>query len=351
MKYIRLPGSRHGLFSKSTLWLADDHLLVVEFNGYTESYKHFPYKDIQALIARKTSRHKVWSIVLAVCATLPLGSFMRVLLNPHAQATFWTFLAAAVSALCLAFLAVNLFRGPTCVCHLQTSLGLHELPSLRHLRHFRSALAKLRPLVASFQGPAPDLRSGTQAAARVRTRKDTPFRAPIGPAEKADGYGGRIHLALYGLLLLSAALSSYTYWHANIPVIVLNALLTLAVLFLAFMAMYRERRFKVPATMKVLSRVVVIAVIVQRLFEYFFSLAYSIVLKRPDLIQDQYAMFRTMIELRPAQNAFLSVASLSGIIVLSVCGLMGLAAFHAWRRKTSSSSAVPTGTSTSSRRE
>lgn len=110
MKYIRLPGSRHGLFSKSTLWLADDHLLVVEFNGYTESYKHFPYKDIQALIARKTSRHKVWSVVLAVSATLPLGSFMRVLLNPHVPATFWTFLAAAVSALCLAFLAVNLFR-------------------------------------------------------------------------------------------------------------------------------------------------------------------------------------------------------------------------------------------------
>ena len=40
--------------SRASLWLAKDHLLQIDTSGYTENYKRFHFRDIQALVLCKT---------------------------------------------------------------------------------------------------------------------------------------------------------------------------------------------------------------------------------------------------------------------------------------------------------
>src|SRR5438477_12551721 len=64
------PRSKFAVVSSgnSSLWLGKDHLLCIDSNGYTENYKRFYFRDIQALLIRKTERRKWWGLVFAVLA-------------------------------------------------------------------------------------------------------------------------------------------------------------------------------------------------------------------------------------------------------------------------------------------
>src|SRR5213082_404842 len=64
------PRSRFAVVSSgnSSLWLGKDHLLCIDTSGYTENYKRFYFRDIQALLIRKTGRRKWWGLVFAVLA-------------------------------------------------------------------------------------------------------------------------------------------------------------------------------------------------------------------------------------------------------------------------------------------
>src|SRR4030095_8113184 len=95
--YRRLPGMGRNLMSFSRLWLGRDHLLAVYSTGYSENYKRFYYRDIQALITRTTSRGKIWIVVFAVpAAVLALGG----ILDP-AFGRIFTWSWAGILLLCL----------------------------------------------------------------------------------------------------------------------------------------------------------------------------------------------------------------------------------------------------------
>ncbi len=129
----------------SVLWLGDDHLLQVEATLAAERYKRFSYGDIQALLLRETARGLVYSALLgtfaAGCALLAWGM--------EDPGTRRVFLGLAVIGLIL--LAVNLFRGGTCRCQLQTAAGPHLLPSLSRRRPARRALRLITEKVEGAQ--------------------------------------------------------------------------------------------------------------------------------------------------------------------------------------------------------
>jgi hypothetical protein len=136
--------------SRSSLWLAKDHLLVIDTNNYTETYKRFYFRDIQALLIRRTERWKINAVVLGAAAALcgSIGFFGGVQGNVPAVA--WIF--GGVAGLFLLGLTFNLAAGPTCVCHLRTAVQVELLPSLNRVRGTRKALGRLRPLLAQAQG-------------------------------------------------------------------------------------------------------------------------------------------------------------------------------------------------------
>jgi hypothetical protein len=187
-KYKRLtrarPRSRFALVStgKSSLWLGPDHLLCIDSSGFTESYKRFYFRDIQAFLVRKTDKYKYVSLGLGVFGVL-LAIFGGVSGNSVARIVLFSF--AGFFCLCM---FLNLLLGPTTLCSIQTAVQTELLPSLARLRKARKVLNLVRPLITSAQGElAPD-----EIAARFRGTSDQLARpAPpvIDPALPASGEG------------------------------------------------------------------------------------------------------------------------------------------------------------------
>src|SRR3990172_8730879 len=76
--YKRLPGRRRASFAfvRNSLWLGEDHLLHVMNRGYTEEYKRFYYRDIQAVLVRQTGAGRVMAVLFGIITV----SFLLLLL-------------------------------------------------------------------------------------------------------------------------------------------------------------------------------------------------------------------------------------------------------------------------------
>ena len=140
------PGFKIISTSRSNLWLGSDHLLSVETEGYTESYRRFYFKDIQAFILHKSRRQMMLSLVLGFFTTL---FTLIVLVNDAIE------LKIVFSIVALLFgipLVLNLALGPTCNCDLRTAVQTERIPSMGRLRRARKVLTRIRPLIAEAQG-------------------------------------------------------------------------------------------------------------------------------------------------------------------------------------------------------
>jgi len=152
-EYIRLtrarPRAKFAVISagNSSLWLGKDHLLCIDTTGYTENYKRFYFRDIQAFIIRKNDRYKWWGFFTGVLA----AAFLIFAVITGALVG-----KAVLGILCALFLLVfiiNLILGPSSSCQVQTAVQTEELPSLNRLRRARKTLARLRPLITAAQVP------------------------------------------------------------------------------------------------------------------------------------------------------------------------------------------------------
>ena len=135
--------------SRASLWLGKDHLLCIDTNGYTENYKRFYFRDIQAVIIRKTIVWHVWSAVLALFA----GLFALIAILGGDVVMGWVF--GSIAGLFVLALLINILRGPTCSFHMRTAVQVESFPSVHRLRGARHALEQLRPLIAAAQGQLP----------------------------------------------------------------------------------------------------------------------------------------------------------------------------------------------------
>ncbi|WP_150107372.1 hypothetical protein [Pedosphaera parvula] len=145
-EYKKLPGiSAPGIFVYSKLYLAKDHLLRVSNIGFSEDYKRFFFKDIQAITLRKTATAKIISYVLA--GLIALLATAAILFSGDG-----TILYSSIGGFFLIILVINLLRGATCVCTLKTAVQIETLGSLGRLPRARKVLARLQPLIAQAQG-------------------------------------------------------------------------------------------------------------------------------------------------------------------------------------------------------
>ncbi|MEW6488742.1 MAG: hypothetical protein AB1578_12625 [Thermodesulfobacteriota bacterium] len=144
--YRRLPGRLWlTLAGGHSLWLGQDHLLSVHSLPFSEEYRRFDYREIQALLLRPTRRRAVYAAVLGGVALL-LGLSALAASGPVA------FVPAVPGVFVLLALAVNWLRGPSCACQVRTSVHTEDLRCLRRARPARKALALLRERVEATQG-------------------------------------------------------------------------------------------------------------------------------------------------------------------------------------------------------
>jgi hypothetical protein len=151
-EYYRLTRARRraGIavvaISSYSLWLGPDHLLLIESNGYTETYKRFYFRDIQAIIVRQTSRQRTTSIILGALAAALIG----IGLIAGGISVIITYSVIAFLT-CLIPLLINVLLGPTCTCQIRTAVQTEDLP-VRRMGKARKILQRIRPLIAEAQG-------------------------------------------------------------------------------------------------------------------------------------------------------------------------------------------------------
>jgi len=140
--------SQHGVVSsgRSSLWLGSDHLLRIDSTGYTENYRRFFLRDIQAVIIRKTIGMQIRTLIHGVLA-LTMMMFALGVSDPIWIGIWW-----GMTSLFLVLLIVNLLRGPCCAFHIKTAVQLESIPSITRMRKAHEVLERLRPLLVAAQG-------------------------------------------------------------------------------------------------------------------------------------------------------------------------------------------------------
>ena len=162
-EYIRLarPRRRSGFLTatttRSSLWLGKDHLLCVETTGYTETYKRFYFRDIQACCLQTSRRRLIYNIVLGVPAMLfalvIVLAWLDISKRPRQSddmlaLLFW----GGLMGIFLLGMLVNHLRGPGCVCRIRTAVQEEEIAALKRVKQVQKIMARIRPLIAEAQG-------------------------------------------------------------------------------------------------------------------------------------------------------------------------------------------------------
>ena len=128
--------------TRGAVFLADDHLLIVNREGFRESYNTINYKDIQALsIRRNPSKNRIRITLISL--TFILGA-IAASIGGEVGFAIW-------AVLFLPFILANEFFGITTTCYLKTAVKDRELPGLRRLKKARKVLHLIQERVNDTQ--------------------------------------------------------------------------------------------------------------------------------------------------------------------------------------------------------
>jgi hypothetical protein len=163
--YVKLPGVGHQLGSYTRLYRGGDHLLQVSSVTFSEQYKRFYFRDIQAFIVIRTN---TWIMIITLLLILAL--LLTGIAVGSGDSVASIVLGGFAALLLLLALVVGL-RGPSCRCYVRTAVQTEKLPSINRLRRAGKILAELKPFLDAAQGPMP----ATEAA--------TPMSEPLSAAE------------------------------------------------------------------------------------------------------------------------------------------------------------------------
>lgn len=142
--YRRLPGRGTALAHYVRLYQGPDHLLQVSSTGFTESYRRFYFRDIQAFIIEKKYWHHAWSAFW-------LGLTLVFLLPALAVGGRGFVVLVSIAAVPLIALLLNVAVGTSCACYVQTAVQTEKLLTLKRVRSARKFLSRIQPVIASAQ--------------------------------------------------------------------------------------------------------------------------------------------------------------------------------------------------------
>ena len=155
--YQRLPGRGRTWTGPSRVWLASDHVLLVLGHGFYESYRRFFFQDIQAVMVHRTHTGKIYTS-LWLFGLLFFGLLVAGVSDPTGRVIL---LGLAVPF--AVGLMINLFLGPTCVCHIRTAVQTERVPAVSRWRTAQRFVSRVSPLIATAQGDLPEEAAGRLA--------------------------------------------------------------------------------------------------------------------------------------------------------------------------------------------
>jgi hypothetical protein len=193
--YQRLPARGLALAASYRLYRASDHLLQICSTGYSEAYKRFYYRDIQALIIQPSRLFLILNWIFGFLTFCCAVIWVIDLADARANDPGSVVLGVVVTLVCAAPLALNLLAGPTCACYVRTAVQTERLRSLQRRRAARRVLEQIKPLIESAQRALPPVepQPGMSAFAETPPVADIPpaseptFPSPGAPSASAPG--------------------------------------------------------------------------------------------------------------------------------------------------------------------
>jgi len=270
--YTKLGGRRFAVVSRaarSQLWLGPDHLLAVDRTLATEEYRRFYFRDIEAMIIRRTANRQIGNWIMTFLGLLTAVPFVIAWRLQGSGGFFVTAVGAA--AFWGAFILANSLRGATCQTHIRTAVQLVQLPSLNRISAARKALARLSPLILGAQGEAtPEELFGAPWMATDAMKASTAAAGPL-RAEK-----GIFHGALFGLLIAEAVVTGLYYGLAHQPLSAVGLILLLAGFIASIVALLRGNNSDISEGLRVVTKCAIGYYVLKCLAGFIFTMVYVI---------------------------------------------------------------------------
>ncbi|RJQ75975.1 MAG: hypothetical protein C4519_15185 [Desulfobacteraceae bacterium] len=317
LSYARLPGRKHFLFVRRSLWQGPDHLLWVEGNMMQEQYKRFYFTDIQAVILCANRRRRFWSIVWTI---LLLLSGACGLAFPGTAGGFWV--VAALGAL---FLVINTLAGPCCDVYLQTAVQLEKLVTLVRVRTAARTLDRIKTMAEQVQGA---LQLNLVSAS---LRSDGPGRPQAsGPAAQRRMTAAQVQapVLLWTLagLLLSLGLLELMQLHVRwLWLGALDMLGLAGLLGLAIMILVRRVRPVKGSLLASMGWLALILAVLRGAIAYAFLIVAT--LKHPEMAYNTGVMMKLFLELQMIDQplvTFLNIGFAAAALLLGGLGVVAL---------------------------
>ena len=247
-EYKRLPGTGRKIYGTFSLWLGKDHLLHIERRGYSEYYKRFYFRDIQALILKKTDRMMVWNFIFGIFLFIfGLIFVIQLISGPGIASTIILLLLLGLFTL---LLVINCYRGSTCECYLKTAVQTENLLSLNRVKRYHHVLKILEPLILDAQN---DIEINVKEevsieSENIQTEKIVPLKKPPEIKKTVQKpkiyYNGRFHVILSISLLVDAGWSCLDIFYNSIIFPVASPFINLFIIIAGVGSLVKQHRYE-----------------------------------------------------------------------------------------------------------
>lgn len=327
--------------TRSSLWMAKDHLLYIAAHGYSEDYKRFYYRDIQAIITRETGVREVWTSVFVVLAACTALIFAPLALKSRDGQALWI-VGGILCGILMLLSSINLLLGPTCATHLRTAVQVEQLGSLNRLRKARKAIGMLKPLIEQAQGgrlTADDIMTRATAMADVAARAPS-YASTVTrkPAQRVH-YAGTAHLTLFALLLVRTVMRWSDFFFVHIAKALASYPLFIGLFASIVIALVKQRNSDVPKAVQglvwgSLAHLCVMFYVMNSYFQFLLALQLG-----PQAQFDVWERLKAVSAISPWTNQFVLVTDVISGTVNVLLAIFGLFLVRDFRR----SSAIMAG--------
>jgi hypothetical protein len=248
---------RRSLGRAVDLWIADDHLLLVNRYMWTETYRRFRLREIQSIVVSERTQWRMLQFGGLAVTVIVLGLVL-------ALSGFWWSVPLLVIG---TIQVIDVLRGSYCRAYLNTAASTAPLAAISRMNQATQFLAAIEPLIVEAQAdlaPPPMPVEEEHATGFVFDTVQPVEQPPELPA-KPDGplpylmFGGAILLGIFGLVLFYGKLPGQA--------VVLGMMLSFAICavagIVAFGAVGRP-----PAILRVLGVLLVLVGVVDIVFSF-----------------------------------------------------------------------------------
>jgi hypothetical protein len=305
--YNKLRGS--SLLSSNKLYVGPDHMLSISSNFFSEKYLRFYFKDIQAIITRKTSKGKILNICFSVILTIFL--FFAIILSRG-----WSVFFGVLSSICLILLIINILKGPTSVSYIQTSIQTFRLSALRRIKSAQKAITQLKTLIEETQG----VLTG-DLIERLRNReKSEDTYIPFYKVLKHEN--GIFHLSVFSLLALNAIFISIDIFYQNIVLSLISSTVVMAIVVLLIIALIKQKNSDLYKSIKVVTWSIIVYLCIITISSYAITLFVTI--QNQEVAYNQLELLKKISALSPLSNSWLLGLSIFSLAYSSSIGISGI---------------------------